>query len=191
MPNNQTVNGEMREDRQAGGRAGEQAGPEQCSIRALNRSSDTAPSVVNGSPSASTPLEALSPLPDITAPPEATAPPKAAKGKATKTTKASTQARASKLSAEPTLPDANTTTVATTVIPTPEQVVIATLPSVADTTLTSDQGVAWESLPFPLLPPDLNYLNDPASAKVVPREHWYDAPAQPPEGAELDRKRPR
>lgn len=139
------------------------SGPEQCSIRALNRPSDTAPSVVNGSPSASTPLEALSPLPDITAPPEATAPPKAAKGKATKTTKASTQARASKLSAEPTLPDANTTTVATTVIPTPEQVVIATLPSVADTTLTSDQGVAWESLPFPLLPPDLNYLNDPAN----------------------------
>ncbi|KAF9487551.1 hypothetical protein BDN71DRAFT_1594440 [Pleurotus eryngii] len=140
--------------------------PEQCSIRTLNRPSDTAPSVVNGSPSTSTPLEALSPLPDITAPPEATVPPKAAKGKATKTTKASkasTQARASKLSAEPTLPDANTTTVATTVIPTPEQVVIATLPSVADTTLTSDQGVAWESLPFPLLPPDLNYLNDPAN----------------------------
>ncbi|KAF9491274.1 hypothetical protein BDN71DRAFT_1592383 [Pleurotus eryngii] len=140
--------------------------PEQCSIRALNHPSDTAPSVVNGSPSASTPLEALSPLPDITAPPEATVPPKAAKGKATKTTKASkasTQARASKLSAEPTLPDANTTTVATTVIPTPEQVVIATLPSVTDMTLTSDQGVAWESLPFPLLPPDLNYLNDPAN----------------------------
>ena len=27
-----------------------------------------------------------------------------------------------------------------------------------------------------------HYLGDPASAKVVPREHWYDAPARPPKG---------
>ncbi|HOM13089.1 MAG TPA: mechanosensitive ion channel family protein [Rubrivivax sp.] len=36
-----------------------------------------------------------------------------------------------------------------------------------------------------------HYLGDPASAKVVPREHWYDAPAQPPDGTGLSRERPR
>ena len=33
-----------------------------------------------------------------------------------------------------------------------------------------------------------HYLGDPQAAKVVPREHWYDAPATPPANPEVNRE---